>query len=70
MNDVLFRKVASYCEQYGKKFYATFGTTETTARLAYLNPELAISKICSIGSAIPGGQLSLLDAEQCNPIEE
>ena len=70
MNDVLFRKVASYCEQYGKKFYATFGTTETTARLAYLDPALAISKIGSIGRAIPGGQLSLLDAEQCNPIEE
>lgn len=70
MNDVLFQKVALYCEQYSKKFYATFGTTETTARLAYLDPALAISKICSIGRAIPGGQLSLLDVEQCIPIEE
>ena len=43
------------------KFFATFGTSETTARLAYLEPTKALEKIGSIGKAIPEGKLSLID---------
>ena len=61
LDDWLYRKVAEYADTYGKQFFATFGTTETTARLAYLNPEMALDKIGSIGKAMPGGELFLLD---------
>lgn len=55
----LFREYAEYAETSGKKFFATYGQTEGTARMSYLSPKKAIEKIGSIGKAIPGGQLSL-----------
>ena len=36
-----------------------YGATEATARMAYLPPELAISRPTSIGGAIPGGSLTI-----------
>ena len=59
--DSLFQWLASYADQSGKRFFATFGTTETSARLAFLPPELAMSKTGSIGRAIPEGRLYLTD---------
>ena len=56
-----FKRIAEYASETGKRFFATYGTTETSARAAYLAPELASSKCCSIGSAIPEGELSLID---------
>lgn len=69
MSDTLFVAFANYAEENGKRFFATFGTTETTARLAYLSPEKAIHKCGSIGKAIPEGNLYLVD-EDGNPIYE
>ncbi|EHQ91827.1 AMP-binding protein [Desulfosporosinus youngiae] len=57
----MFADLADYAGRTGKRFFATFGTTETSARLAFLPPELAKAKIGSIGRAIPGGELFLLD---------
>lgn len=45
----------------GGRFYAMYGQTEATARIAYLPPERAATAPDRIGVAIPGGQLSLLD---------
>ena len=59
--DDLFEAFARYAEDKGKRFFATFGTTETSARLAYLPPEDALTHIGSIGHAIPGGRLLLVD---------
>lgn len=53
--------LAQYAHDKGKQFIATYGQSECTARMAYLPPELALEKICSIGKAEPGGQLSLVD---------
>lgn len=61
MTEELFKACADYAEQSGKRFIATYGQTECTARMAYLPAELASSKICSIGIAEPGGQLSIID---------
>lgn len=61
LDDRLYRKIAEYADTYGKHFFATFGTTETTGRLAYLNPEMALEKNGSIGMAMPGGHLFLVD---------
>lgn len=61
LSDRLYEKIAGYAREHDIQFFATFGTTETTARLAYLEPEMAAEKIGSIGRAIPGGRLFLLD---------
>ena len=61
LTDKMFRWIASYAQSSGKRFCATFGTSETSARMAFLNPELALDKIGSIGKAIPAGELFLLD---------
>lgn len=61
LSDSLFATFAAYAVDKGKRFFATFGTTETSARLAYLPPECATTHIGSIGRAIPGGHLILVD---------
>ena len=57
----MFSALAKYAEDNGKKFIPTYGQSECTARMAYLPPELASTKICSIGIAEPGGKLSLVE---------
>ncbi len=61
LSDDVFCELASYAHRTGKRFFATFGASETTARLAYLDPDMALEKIGSIGCAIPEGELSLAD---------
>lgn len=56
-------KFAEYCRDNGKKWIATYGQSEGTARMAWLPPEYAISKIGSIGIAVPNGRLSLRDSD-------
>ena len=57
----MFSALADYAAKTGKRFIATYGQSECTARMAYLPSELAQSKTCSIGFAEPGGQLSIVD---------
>lgn len=61
MPDTLFTAFADFARMSGKRFFATFGTTETSARLAYLPPEDACSHVGSIGRAIPEGELTIID---------
>lgn len=56
-------KFAEYCRDNGKMWIATYGQSEGTARMAWLPPEYAVSKMGSIGIAVPNGRLSLRDAE-------
>ena len=60
----MFTWIATYCKNSGKRFCATFGTSETSARMAFLDPEMALEKIGSMGKAIPNGELFLLDEAQ------
>ena len=69
LTDVMFQNVAEYCRNSGKRFIASFGTTETSARMAMLEADKAIEKQGSIGKAIPEGQLILVD-EAGNEIQE
>ena len=55
-----FQALATYAFEKGKRFIATYGQSECTARMAYLPAELALTKTCSIGYAEPGGKLSIL----------
>lgn len=61
LNSRLFKAIAEYAQRTGKQFIPTYGSTETTSRMAYLPPELSINKIGSIGHALPGGRIELID---------
>ncbi len=61
LSDSVFKALAEYAEENGKRFIATFGTTETSARMTILDSDLALKKIGSIGKAIPEGRVFLLD---------
>ena len=52
---------AEICRAKGMDFIVMYGQTEGTARLSYLPPEYAQTKLGSVGHAIPGGRLFLLD---------
>lgn len=70
MTNDFFYFFAEYAKKNGKRFFATFGTTETTARLAYLPPSEAMTHIGSIGHAIPEGRLTLIDDKGATISEE
>jgi long-chain acyl-CoA synthetase len=61
LSQKLFEELANYAEQSGRKFIATYGQTEGTARMAYLPSQFAITKTGSIGIPIPNGELYLID---------
>lgn len=63
LTDARFTQLAEYAQRTGKRFIASFGTTETSARMACLPAELALTKTGSIGKAIPEGELFLIDEE-------
>lgn len=60
-------KFAEFCRGTGKKWIATYGQSECTARMAWLPPKWAVEKVGSIGIAVPNAELSLIDMEG-NPI--
>ena len=61
LSEEMFHALAQYAHDHGKQFIATYGQSECTGRMAYLSPEMALEKTCSIGKAEPGGQLSIID---------
>lgn len=63
LTDARFTELAEYAQRTGKRFIASFGTTETSARMACLPAELALTKTGSIGRAIPEGELFLVDSD-------
>lgn len=63
LTEEMWKTLTQYAEEKGKQFIATYGQSECTARMAYLPAHLAKSKVCSIGIAEPGGQLSIIDKD-------
>ena len=61
LTDARFIQLSEYAQKNGKRFIASFGTTETSARMACLPADLALFKTGSIGRAIPEGELFLVD---------
>jgi long-chain acyl-CoA synthetase len=59
----LCRAFAEAAQAKGSRFFAMYGATEATARIAYLPAEHALQKAGSIGVAIPGGTLELRGEE-------
>lgn len=62
LTDKRFIWLAEYAQKNNKRFLASFGTTETSARICVLPAELAMTKTGSIGKAIPEGELFLVDS--------
>ena len=69
LSEKMFVYLAKYAEEHGKKFIATYGQTECSARMTYLPYNLAKSKICSIGIAEPNSKLSIVDSEGVETLE-
>lgn len=69
MEDSLFTACVEYAEKFGKSFIPTYGQTEGTARMAYLEPEMARYKPGSIGKAEPNGMLSVLSDDGTESFE-
>ena len=61
LTDARFIQLAEFAKNTGRRFIPSFGTTETSARIACLPAELAETKTGSIGRAIPEGELFLID---------
>jgi len=52
-------RFAELAKRNGWELFVMYGATEATARMAYLPPELALSRPTSIGSPIPGGSFTI-----------
>ena len=61
LTDKMFLALADYARDQGKRFIPSFGTTETSARMACLEAQYVHEKVNSIGKAIPEGELMLMD---------
>jgi acyl-coenzyme A synthetase/AMP-(fatty) acid ligase len=59
----LHKKFAEYAKEQGKHIVVMYGQTEATARMSYLPHEMSLEKCGSVGIAIPGGKLSLMDID-------
>lgn len=63
LTDEKFRQLALFAQETGRRFIASFGTTETSARMSCLPAELATTKTGSIGRPIPEGEMFLIDSD-------
>jgi acyl-CoA synthetase (AMP-forming)/AMP-acid ligase II len=54
---------AEKCRANSIRFFVMYGQTEATARISYMNCEDAIRKPDSVGKAIPGGEIILVDSK-------
>lgn len=63
MNDSLILEYVNYCKENNKSFYVMYGQTEACPRISYLPYDKVIPKLGSIGNAIPGGELFIIDDE-------
>ncbi len=59
LRTALFEKIAQYCVKNNKLFIATYGQTESSARMTYLPPGRALDKVGSIGIPISECRIEL-----------
>ena len=60
MNNDLNKEFAEFCLENKKHLFVMYGQTEATARMSYLPYEYSLSKLGSMGVAIPGGEFSII----------
>lgn len=69
LNAAYVKEYVDFAEQNGKEFIVMYGQTEAAPRMSYLPFDKAVEKNASIGIAIPGGELCIIDGDG-NTIEE
>ena len=57
----LHQKFGEWSLNTGRRFFVMYGQTEAAPRMAYLPPDKTMEKCGSMGIAIPGGELKLID---------
>ena len=65
LNNELNKEFSEFCLKAHKRFFVMYGQTEATARMSYLPPQYSLTKLGSMGIAIPGGEFSLIDDAGC-----
>jgi long-chain acyl-CoA synthetase len=60
MSDGLVSEINLFSKSNDIAFFVMYGQTEATARISYLDPRYTSEKIGSIGIAIPGGRLQVI----------
>ena len=63
LNAAYVKEYVDYAKQNVKEFIVMYGQTEASPRMSYLPFEKAVEKNASIGIAIPGGELSVVNAD-------
>jgi len=61
LNEELYNDCVNYTQKNNIKFIPTYGQTEGTARLTYLDPKFSSIKKGSIGKSIPNGVITIID---------
>jgi acyl carrier protein len=56
-------ELATLGRRRGVDLFVMYGQTEATARMAYLPPDLAAEHPTTVGVAVPGGSLEIVDGE-------
>lgn len=63
LNAAFVKEYVDFAEQNNKEFIVMYGQTEAAPRMSYLPFDKAVEKNASIGIAIPGGELSVIDGD-------
>lgn len=63
LNAAYVKEYVDFAEANGKQFIVMYGQTEAAPRMSYLPSGKAVEKNASIGIAIPGGELCVIDAD-------
>lgn len=63
LNAAYVKEYVDFAEANGKEFIVMYGQTEAAPRMSYLPSDKAVEKNASIGIAIPGGELCVIDAD-------
>ena len=60
----LLIKILDFCKKNKLKFFSMYGQTEASPRISYLQPKFSNKKIGSIGKAIPGNKIYLVNKKR------
>lgn len=61
LNEAIVKEYAQFAKDTDKRFFVMYGQTEAAPRISYLPCEYTFDKSSSIGIAVPGGRIALLD---------
>lgn len=61
LNADIVKEYAEYAQTNGKRFFVMYGQTEASPRISYLPADRAIDKYSSIGIAVPGGRMTVIN---------